>query len=70
MGVEQAKREHGGRDQGGVDGGRSQGAARSQMVLQRPARMEIHGGVDGGRSHGGEGADDTRGPTGGDCTDG
>ncbi len=54
---------------GGVEGGRSQGGARSrrrQVEMQRPARMATHGGVDGGRSHGGDGAVDTRGPTDGD----
>ncbi len=38
-------------------------ARRSQMLVQRPARIASHGGVDGGRRHGGDGADNTRGPT-------
>lgn len=64
----QAKREHGAWNQGGVDGGAR--CKRSKMIIQRSARMITHGGVNGGRSHGGGGADNTRGPTDGDCAGG
>ncbi len=43
---------------------------RSQVAIQRPARMAAHGGVDGGRSHDAEGTDNTRGPTDGDLAAG
>ncbi len=53
---------------GGVDGGRSQGEARSrrsQMKTQATVMMVAHGGADGVRSHGGGVTADSIGPTNG-----